>query len=150
MTKTITVGVDALWPIRWQTSTHALVSRSPCALAFRENRRPGTVDFVWPNGLAFSPDFSKLYLAVSSPDDPAWYVYDVGEDGGLANRRLFLDARPLKEVRTRQRTTLTTTCRLRQRQSEDMAREHAGGFIFQVVKDETIRQRRNLIRVSSE
>ena len=56
-------------------------------------------EFVWPNGLVFSPDSSKLYLAVSSPEDPAWYVYDVGEDGGLTNRRLFLDGRPLKEVR---------------------------------------------------
>lgn len=55
-------------------------------------------EFTWPNGLAFSPDFSKLYLAVSSPDRPAWHVYDVGEDGELANRRLFLDARPMKEV----------------------------------------------------
>ena len=55
-------------------------------------------EFVWPNGLVFSPDSSKLYLAVSSPEDPAWYVYDVGEDGGLTNRRLFLDGRPLKDV----------------------------------------------------
>eukprot|EP00752_Nemacystus_decipiens_P007272 g6509.t1 len=55
-------------------------------------------DFVWPNGLVFSPDSSKLYLAVSSPEDPAWYVYDVGEDGGLTNRRLFLDGRPMKEA----------------------------------------------------
>ncbi|CAM9116579.1 unnamed protein product, partial [Hapterophycus canaliculatus] len=51
-------------------------------------------EFVWPNGLAFSPNFSKLYLAVSSPEDPAWYVYDVEKDGGLGNRKLFLDARP--------------------------------------------------------
>ncbi|CAM9164413.1 unnamed protein product [Ectocarpus sp. 6 AP-2014] len=55
-------------------------------------------EFTWPNGLAFSPDFSKLYLAVSSPDRPAWHVYDVEEDGELANRRLFLDARPMKEA----------------------------------------------------
>ncbi|CAM9301542.1 unnamed protein product [Ectocarpus sp. 12 AP-2014] len=55
-------------------------------------------EFTWPNGLAFSPDFSKLYLAVSSSERPAWHVYDVGEDGELANRRLFLDARPMKEA----------------------------------------------------
>lgn len=54
--------------------------------------------FIYPNGLAFSPDFSRLYLAVSSRDAPAWYVYDVGEDGDLLNRRLFVDARPMKEV----------------------------------------------------
>lgn len=53
---------------------------------------------MWPNGLAFSPDFSKLYLAVSNPENPAWYVYDVNEDGDLLNRRLFVDARPMREV----------------------------------------------------
>lgn len=54
--------------------------------------------FTWPNGLAFSADFTKLYLAVASPKDPAWYVYDVAEDGSLSNRRLFLDAKPMKKV----------------------------------------------------
>ncbi|CAM9852338.1 unnamed protein product [Pylaiella littoralis] len=54
--------------------------------------------FIYPNGLAFSPDFSRLYLAVSSRDAPAWYVYDVGEDGDLLNRRLFVDARPMNEI----------------------------------------------------
>ncbi|CAM9264933.1 unnamed protein product [Laminaria digitata] len=54
-------------------------------------------EFVWPNGLAFSPDFSKLYLAVSNPENPAWYVYDVNEEGDLSNRRLFVDARPMRE-----------------------------------------------------
>lgn len=55
-------------------------------------------DFVWPNGLAFSEDFTKLYLALSDPDEPGWYVYDVSDDGGLTNRRLFLDAKPMREV----------------------------------------------------
>lgn len=55
-------------------------------------------EFVFPNGLAFSPDSSKLYLAVSSRDAPAWYVYDVGKDGDLLNRRMFMDARPMEEV----------------------------------------------------
>ena len=60
---------------------------------------PYATDFTFPNGLAFSADFSKLYLAVSSPEEPAWYVYDLGENGDLTNRRRFLDALPMREVR---------------------------------------------------
>lgn len=57
-------------------------------------------EFAWPNGLAFSPDFSKLYMSNPAPEDVdlVWYVYDVEEDGGLANRRLFFDGHPMKEV----------------------------------------------------
>ncbi|CAM9103020.1 unnamed protein product [Scytosiphon promiscuus] len=59
-------------------------------------------DFAWPNGLAFSPDFSRLYMSVvpppDFPEDTAWYVYDVGEDGDLANRRMFFDPSPLMKV----------------------------------------------------
>lgn len=55
-------------------------------------------DVSWPTGLAFSPDSSKLYLADSSPESPAWYVYDVAEDGSLSNGRVFLDAKELQKV----------------------------------------------------
>ena len=47
---------------------------------------------VKPNGLCFSPDFSKLYVADTGPAeqaDKALHVFDVTEDGGLANRRHF-------------------------------------------------------------
>lgn len=54
---------------------------------------------MFPNGLAFSTDFSKLYLAVSSPEEPAWYVYDLGDEGHLTNRRRLLDAKPMQKVR---------------------------------------------------
>jgi gluconolactonase len=45
-----------------------------------------------PNGLAFSPDEQKLYVANSDPDRAIWMVYDVTADGGIANGRVFFDA----------------------------------------------------------
>jgi gluconolactonase len=50
-----------------------------------------TKDVPYPNGLAFSPDESKLYVASSRPDK-FWMVYDVNVDGTLANGRTFFDA----------------------------------------------------------
>jgi gluconolactonase len=43
----------------------------------------------YPNGLAFSPDEKKLYIANSRPK--FWMVYDVNPDGALANGRKFFD-----------------------------------------------------------
>ncbi|GGD82457.1 SMP-30/gluconolactonase/LRE family protein [Caballeronia grimmiae] len=53
-------------------------------------------DFVKPNGLAFSPDESKLYIADSaaSHDDDAprhIRVFDVEKDGALRNGRVFVE-----------------------------------------------------------
>jgi len=53
-------------------------------------------DFVKPNGLAFSPDESKLYIADSaaSHDDDAprhIRVFDVEKDGALRNGRVFIE-----------------------------------------------------------
>jgi len=48
-----------------------------------------TRDMPYPNGLAFSPDEKKLYIANSRPK--FWMVYDVKPDGALANGRKFLD-----------------------------------------------------------
>lgn len=45
-----------------------------------------------PNGLAFSPDQSMLYVANSDPDLAVWYVYDVDTKGELTDRNLFFDA----------------------------------------------------------
>ncbi|MEZ2350268.1 SMP-30/gluconolactonase/LRE family protein [Caballeronia sp. RCC_10] len=55
-------------------------------------------DFVKPNGLAFSPDESKLYIADSaaSHDDDAprhIRVFDVEKDGALRNGRVFIAMR---------------------------------------------------------
>jgi gluconolactonase len=53
-------------------------------------------DFVQPNGLAFSPDESKLYVADTGrthrPDGPAHIrVFDVTEDGRLGQGRVFAE-----------------------------------------------------------
>jgi gluconolactonase len=50
-----------------------------------------------PNGLAFSPDFSKLYITNSDHDVPSINVYDVTDDGSLKNGKIFFDAKELYE-----------------------------------------------------
>ncbi|MHB8519175.1 MAG: SMP-30/gluconolactonase/LRE family protein [Limisphaerales bacterium] len=52
-----------------------------------------------PNGIAFSPDEKKLYIAVSDPNQAVWMVYDVTRDGTIANGRIFFDATPLTKDR---------------------------------------------------
>ena len=58
-------------------------------------------DLAWPDGLAFSPDYSKLYISHCSFEEPFWYVYDVNEDGGVSSRSLFFDGRPILETMVR-------------------------------------------------
>src|SRR5579863_4183367 len=48
-------------------------------------------DVPYPNGLAFSPDEKKFYVASSRPDK-FWMVYDVQADGSLSNGKKFFDA----------------------------------------------------------
>lgn len=48
-----------------------------------------------PNGIAFSPDQQKLYVANSDPAKAIWMVYDVKPDGSLANGKVFYDATPM-------------------------------------------------------
>jgi gluconolactonase len=60
-------------------------------------RAGGGVDVLdktltYPNGLAFSPDGKKLYVAVSDPAHAIWMVYDVDAGGGVANGKVFFDA----------------------------------------------------------
>lgn len=43
-----------------------------------------------PNGLAFSPDESRLYVADSM--GKSWFVYEVAEDGTLSAGEIFFDA----------------------------------------------------------
>ena len=50
-----------------------------------------------PNGLAFSPDESTLYVANSDPERAIWMAYDVLPDGGISNGRVFFDATDLVE-----------------------------------------------------
>ena len=45
-----------------------------------------------PNGLAFSPDESKLYVIESAPEGRSIYVFDVVDGAAkLANGRMFID-----------------------------------------------------------
>ena len=44
-----------------------------------------------PNGIGFSPDGTKLYVANSDPDKKMWMVYQVREDGTLGLGRTFAD-----------------------------------------------------------
>jgi len=61
-----------------------------------------------PNGLAFSPDETKLYVSNTRPD-PHLYVFDVRPDGALANGRLFAE---LPYVPAEPGTTFTTSAGL--------------------------------------
>ncbi len=45
-----------------------------------------------PNGIAFSPDYKKLYVANSDPEKAIWMVYDVDRKGLLKNGKVFFDA----------------------------------------------------------
>jgi len=51
-------------------------------------------DMPSPNGIAFSPDEKKLYVANSRPEK-FWRVYDVKPDGTIANGKLLLDVTTL-------------------------------------------------------
>jgi gluconolactonase len=51
-----------------------------------------TKDVTRPNGIAFSPDEKKLYVASSDPDKAVWMVFDVQADGTIANGKVFYDA----------------------------------------------------------
>lgn len=59
--------------------------------------RNGVITFLTkelsrPNGIAFSPDYSKLYVASSDPEKAIWMVYDIDENGLLKNGKVFFDA----------------------------------------------------------
>ncbi len=51
-----------------------------------------TKELTRPNGIAFSPDYSKIYVANSDPERAIWMVYDVSPEGMLINGRVFFDA----------------------------------------------------------
>jgi gluconolactonase len=52
-------------------------------------------DITFPNGIAISPDGRTLYIAVSDGTAPVWFAYDIQQDGTIANKRVFFDAKPL-------------------------------------------------------
>ncbi len=51
-----------------------------------------TDDLTFPNGLAFSPDEKKLYVAQSDPQQPVIKVFDVLSNGNLGKGKVFFDA----------------------------------------------------------
>jgi len=52
-----------------------------------------------PNGIGFSPDERKLYVAQSDPRAPLWKVFDVQADGMLDEGRTFFDASTMLTTR---------------------------------------------------
>jgi gluconolactonase len=56
-----------------------------------------TAGLSFPNGIGFSPDERRLYVAVSDGRAPRIVTYDVAADGTLTGERLFLDALPLRQ-----------------------------------------------------
>ena len=48
-----------------------------------------------PNGIAFSPDYSKLYVANSDPKNAIWKVYDVDENGNVSDGKVFYNVTDL-------------------------------------------------------
>lgn len=58
-----------------------------------------TKEMTRPNGLAFSPDEKRLYVAQSDQAAAIWRVFDVRPDGTLANSRVFFDATSMTKTR---------------------------------------------------
>jgi gluconolactonase len=60
-----------------------------------------TKDMTRPNGLAFSPDEKRLYVAQSDPSSAIWRVFDVKSDGTIENSRVLLDLTTMVKAKTR-------------------------------------------------
>jgi len=58
-----------------------------------------TKEMTRPNGIAFSPDESRLYVAQSDEAAAIWRVFDVKGDGTIANSRVLFDATALGKSR---------------------------------------------------
>ena len=58
-----------------------------------------TREMTRPNGIAFSPDEKKLYVAQSDPAAPIWRVFDAAPDGSFKSSRIFFDASALSKTR---------------------------------------------------
>ena len=48
-----------------------------------------------PNGIAFSPDETVLYVANSDPDHAIWMAYDIDKDSGILSKKIFYDVTEL-------------------------------------------------------
>jgi gluconolactonase len=52
-------------------------------------------DLTFPNGIAFSPDYKTLYVAISDPKGCRIMAYGVQADGSVKDARVFFDGQPL-------------------------------------------------------
>jgi len=94
---------DPLYGIQTDYEGGRQASEQPPAL-YRFDPASGAVsvaadDFDGPNGLAFSPDESRLYVTETgdqTTDDPRQYirVFDVGAEGGLTGGAVFHKVQP--------------------------------------------------------
>jgi len=57
-----------------------------------------TQEMTRPNGVAFSPDEKRLYVAQSDSNAAIWRVFDVKADGTLENSRVLFDATPMTKT----------------------------------------------------
>lgn len=74
-----------------------------------------TKELSRPNGIAFSPNYKKLYIANSDPEKAIWMVYDVDEKGLLQNGKVLFDV-------TDKNTAITG--------NPDGMKVHPNGWIF--------------------
>jgi gluconolactonase len=86
-------------PYGLQGGTNDPKRELPYQGVFRISRR-GRVsvvvgDLTFPNGIAFSPDERRLYVAVSDPQRAHYMAYDVQRDGTVGSGRVLFDATPL-------------------------------------------------------
>ena len=58
-----------------------------------------TREMTRPNGLAFSPDEKRLYVAQSDANAAIWRVFDVKADGTIENSRVLFDATSMTKAR---------------------------------------------------
>jgi gluconolactonase len=58
-----------------------------------------TKEMTRPNGIAFSPDGRRLYVAQSDQNAAVWRVFDVKSDGTIENSRVLLDVTTLGKSR---------------------------------------------------
>ncbi|HXW07084.1 MAG TPA: SMP-30/gluconolactonase/LRE family protein [Vicinamibacterales bacterium] len=59
-----------------------------------------TRDMTRPNGLAFSPDEKRLYVAQSDQTAAIWRVFDMQPDGTLGSTRVLFDATSMTKDRS--------------------------------------------------
>ena len=50
-----------------------------------------TKELSRPNGIAFSPDYKKLYISNSDPENAIWMAYDVNKKGLIENGKKLFD-----------------------------------------------------------